>query len=78
MVLVERLIKIKTKKGDDMAFIRASDESGSCDFTVFPEKFGLLDSLKENDLIEIRGSVSKRFDKVSIIVNNIMKEGTHE
>ena len=61
-----------------MAFIRASDESGACDFTVFPEKIGLLDSLKENDLIEISGSVSKRFDKVSIIVNNIMKEGTHE
>lgn len=78
VVLVERINKIKTKKGDDMAFIRASDESGSCDFTVFPEKFKLLDSLKENDLIEISGSVSKRFDKVSIIVNNIMKEGTHE
>jgi DNA polymerase-3 subunit alpha len=78
VVLVERINKIKTKKGDDMAFIRASDESGACDFTVFPEKFGLLDSLKERDLIEISGSVSKRFDKVSIIVNNIMKEGTHE
>ena len=75
VVLVERINKIKTKKGDEMAFVRASDESGMSDFTIFPNKIELLSNIKENMLVEINGSVSKRFDKISIIVNNIKKEG---
>lgn len=33
----------------------------------------LINDLKIGDLVEINGNVSKRFDKVSIIVNNIKK-----
>ena len=56
-----------------MAFISASDETGTCDFTIFTKNMNLINDLKIGDLVEINGNVSKRFDKVSIIVNNIKK-----
>ena len=77
IVLVEKIQKIKTKKGDDMAFFVASDETGSSDFTVFPANFSLLKDIAVNDLILVFGEVVKRFDKYQIIVNNIKKEGGH-
>lgn len=73
VVLVNRISNIKTKKNENMAFISASDETGTCDFTIFPKNMNLINDLKIGDLVEISGNVSKRFDKVSIIVNNIKK-----
>ena len=73
VVLINRISNIKTKKNENMAFISASDETGICDFTVFPKNMNLINDLKIGDLVEINGNVSKRFDKVSIIVNNIKK-----
>ena len=73
VVLINRISNIKTKKNENMAFISASDETGSSDFTIFPRNIDLINDLKVGDLVEISGNVSKRFDKVSIIVNNIKK-----
>ena len=73
-VLVESIKNIKTKKNEDMAFLRASDDTGICDFTVFPKNYYLLQNIQKNDMIKVWGSVTKRFDKVSIIINNIAKE----
>ena len=73
IVLINRISNIKTKKNENMAFISASDETGNADFTIFPKSMDLLNNLKIGDLVEISGNVSKRFDKVSIIVNNIKK-----
>ncbi|MBS5862474.1 MAG: DNA polymerase III subunit alpha [Firmicutes bacterium] len=73
VVLVDRIRSIKTKKNEDMAFMLCSDETKSGDFTVFPNKYEIINNIYEGDLVEIMGSVSKRFDKVSIIVNNIKK-----
>ena len=73
VVLINRISNIKTKKNENMAFISASDETGTCDFTIFPKNMNLINDLKIGDLVEINGNVSKRFDKVSIIVNNIKK-----
>lgn len=73
IVLVDKIRSIKTKKNEDMAFMLCSDEAKSGDFTVFPNKYEIINNIHEGDLVEIMGSVSKRFDKVSIIVNNIKK-----
>lgn len=73
-VCVENIKSIKTKKNEDMAFINASDETDTCDFTVFPKNYYLLQNIAKNDMIKVWGSVTKRFDKYSIIVNNILKE----
>ena len=73
-VMVEDVKKIKTKKGEDMAFLLASDETGVADFTLFPRNYRLLQDINKNDMIKVWGSVSKRFDKYSIIINNMTKE----
>ena len=75
VILVDSIKKIKTKNNDDMAFLLGSDDTGNSDFTVFPRNFKELQNIQENDVLEIYGEVSKRFDKTSIIVNNIRKLG---
>ena len=72
-MLIERIKMIKTKKNEDMAFFSASDEVSKGDFTVFPKNIDVIKDLYEHDLVEVTGLVSKRFDKVSVIVNNISK-----
>ena len=73
-VLIEFIRYLKTKKGDEMAFLLGSDETGEADFVVFPRVYNLFKDIKKGDLVKIYGTVSKRFDKVSVVVNNVVKE----
>ena len=75
VVLVDRISRIKTKNNDDMAFLTGSDDTNTIDFTIFPSNIDKLDNIKINDLVLINGEVTKRFDKVQIIINNIRKLG---
>lgn len=71
VVIINKINTIKTKKGEDMAFIKASDDVSDADFTLFPNNYEMLKDIKVNDLVEIYGEVSKRLDKVSIIIKSI-------
>jgi len=73
-VMVENIKNIKTKKNENMAFIMASDETDVCDFTIFPKCYYMLQNVQKNDMIKVWGSVTKRFDKYSIVVNKLSKE----
>ena len=73
VVVVDKITKIKTKKNENMAFFKASDDTGFADFTVFPGVYNIFSDIKEKDLIMVYGSIEKRFDKNQIIVNNIRK-----
>ena len=73
-VMVENIKNIKTKKNENMAFIQASDETDKCDFTIFPNIYYMLQNIEKNDMIKIWGSVTKRFDKYSIVINKLSKE----
>ena len=75
VVVVDKITKIKTKKNENMAFFKASDDTGFADFTVFPGVYNIFSDIKEKDLIMVYGSIEKRFDKNQIIVNNIRKLG---
>ena len=74
VLLVEKVTKIKTKKNEEMAFIIASDETGSLELTVFSEVLKRNPDIKNNDIIMVNGKSSKRFDKYQIIVNNIKRK----
>lgn len=66
--IIETVRLIRTKKGDEMAFIRISDFGESMEMVVFPnslEKYRLI--LEEGSLIVCRGKISKRNGDVSII-----------
>lgn len=69
----KRIIKTK-KKNEEMAFLTIFDESGSFDVVVFPRAF---DKLKEmlfiNQIIILKGKVTDRDNKLSIILDVAMK-----
>ncbi len=69
--LLESSKTIKTKKGDTMAFLKISDETGTIDATIFPKKIDYINRVKNGDLLLINGRVEKRLDKYQIIINKI-------
>ena len=70
-LLVENIKNIKTKKNDDMAFLSCSDETGFIDVTVFPSYYNLIKDLKKDDVVLIYGEVTKRFDKIQIVLKKL-------
>jgi len=76
VLLIDKIKIIKTKKGDNMAFLTASDESDSIDLVVFPQLFMTLNNLKVGDIIFIQGKVTKRFDNYQINVEFLNKYST--
>ena len=72
-VLIENIKSIKTKKGDNMAFLDLSDDTGKISCTVFPKKASYLNELKIGDIVKIKGQVQKRLDKYQIILENLTK-----
>ena len=74
VVLVESIKRLKTKTGEDMAFIDASDDTGTGTFVVFAKQIRLLDEIKAKDIVEVQGRVTKRFDKFQVNVNNMIKK----
>ena len=73
VILVEEIKTIKTKKGDNMAFITGSDETASGEFVLFPSNYSLIKNIKKNDIIVIQGFVTKRFDSYQININVLQK-----
>lgn len=74
ILLVTKVKVIKDKKGMDMAFICAEDETGKIELTVFSSIFEKNKNIKEKDIILFNVKVSKRFDKISVLVNNIKRK----
>ena len=72
-VLIENIKSIKTKKGDNMAFLDLSDDTGKISCTIFPKKTSYLNDLKVGDIVKIKGQVQKRLDKYQIILENLTK-----
>ena len=73
VVLVEKIKSIQTKKGDHMAFITGSDETGSGEFVLFPSSYILIKNIKKGDIIVVQGLVTKRFDSYQININGLQK-----
>lgn len=62
--------EIKTKKGEEMAFLVLSDETGEIDAVVFPiayKKYFPL--LNKGEILYIQGKVEERDQKLQLIVN---------
>lgn len=73
VTIVLSVKRIKTKAGEEMGFVVGSDETGTSEFIVFPKNNKFLIDLKKDDLIKIRGQVTRRFDKYQIVVSSIEK-----
>ena len=78
VVLVERIKTVKTKKGDNMAFITASDETDTSDFVVFPLAYYMITNLRIGDIITLQGKVTKRFSEYQINIDFLNKINEEE
>ena len=71
LILVDKMKKIQTKKGDKMCFLTGSDESGSKEFILFPNIYSQYDMISIGNVLKIRGKVEKRLNETQIVVNKI-------
>ena len=74
IVLVENIHEITTKKGDKMAFVTCSDETGSGEYTFFPQVWNNV-NIKKGSIYKIVGRVEKRYDQTQIIVSDVLELG---
>ena len=73
IVIIDNIRAIKTKKGDNMAFIKASDETSKVELVVFASVYNSIKDIKKNDLVEVMGRVTKNISDYQITVNKITK-----
>ncbi len=71
IVIINSIYKIKTKNGEEMAFVEASDETGSMTYVIFPKRKQFLSLLEKNKLYEITGQVTRRMDKYQIVISSV-------
>lgn len=71
IVYVDSIREIKTKNGDKMSFIEASDEVEKIELVLFPKFYKEHIKVNEGDIILVNGKVEKRFDKYQIVVSKI-------
>ena len=74
VLLIKNIRTIKDKKGNEMAFLECEDETGKVNLTIFSSLYAKNNDLKVNELIAINVKVSKRFDKLNVLVNNIKRK----
>ena len=53
---MKKIKEITTKKGDKMAFITGSDETGSIEYTLFPKTYNnYINNISTGYLLKIKG-----------------------
>ncbi|GAA0333187.1 DNA polymerase III subunit alpha [Bacillus carboniphilus] len=71
-VFISGVRTIRTKKGEVMAFLSLSDDSGEIDAVVFPSSYKKYSSqVFEGNLVCVIGNVDRRDGKLQFIVNDI-------
>lgn len=74
VLLIKNIRTIKDKKGGEMAFLECEDETGKVNLTMFSSLYAKNNDLKVNELIRVNVKVSKMFDKLNVLVNNIKRK----
>ena len=74
VLLIKSIRNIKDKKGGEMAFLECEDETGKVNLTMFSSLYAKNNDLKVNELIRVNVKVSKMFDKLNVLVNNIKRK----
>ncbi len=70
--MIEEIKRIRTKKGDAMAFVTLQDDTGPASVTLFPEEYAKYNAvLKEQAVIEVQGTIENRMNRTSIICKTI-------
>lgn len=70
---VEEVKVIKTKKGDDMAFLKLADLTDTLEGVVFPKLYASHKHLLIDGVLVVEGKVSMRNDMPSLIIDKIKR-----
>ena len=77
LVQLESIRIIRTKKGDQMAFLSVSDGINKLDVTLFPETyFYHKDKLKEGGLFYLEGRTQERDGRIQLVLANMEEAST--
>ncbi|WP_313469531.1 OB-fold nucleic acid binding domain-containing protein, partial [Lysinibacillus sp.] len=69
--IIEEVKKIRTKKGEQMAFVHLQDEYGTVSITLFPQVFQIVQELLvEDEMLWVEGVIERRFGKPQIKVKH--------
>ena len=80
VVYIGELKKIRTKKGEQMAFFTMSDQTGEMEAVVFPNVLKKMATiLQQGNILVVEGKVEERQGKIQFIVQNgqDIKEAIH-
>lgn len=71
LLYVTKIRKIRTKRGEPMAFVTGSDETADVSVTIFPNQFRQVSSwLKTDQVIVVRGKVEQQRE-LQIVANQV-------
>ena len=73
IAIVEKVKKIMTKHGEEMAFIYLSDEYTSLDLTLFPKTLQMYPSIRVGDILKITGTIERRYNTFQMIGEKMEK-----
>ena len=77
LVQIESVRIIRTKKGDQMAFLNVTDGINKLDVTLFPETyFYHKDKLSEGGLFYLDGRTQERDGRIQLILSNMEEAST--
>lgn len=72
--MIEEIRRIRTKKGESMAFISVQDETGDVSCTIFPKDYAQVNLLlQEQEILKIEGTLEWRQGQPQIIVKQLSK-----
>ena len=72
-VIVDKIKVINTKKGEKMAFLNLSDDTGSINGVVFPKNNVILNDISEGIIAKLKVNVTERNDEIQAILEEIIK-----
>lgn len=73
IVMIDYTKEIMTKKHEEMAFYKVSDEFSNISLTLFPEKYKEYKKYTKGNIVKVSGRVERRFDEFQIIVDTMTK-----
>ncbi|MFS0689121.1 DNA polymerase III subunit alpha [Sporosarcina sp. 179-K 8C2 HS] len=72
--MIREVKRIRTKKGEAMAFLTLQDETGELSCTIFPRQYAAINiHIQELAMVQITGTMEKRNGQTQLIVQQIMR-----
>lgn len=71
ILLLEKIKIISTKKGEKMAFLEVSDDTGKMGAVIFPKNNSIIDNISIGNLYKFKSQILKKTGEIQIIVEDI-------